>query len=68
LYKTCKIKTEVTALVQLRIEASRLNKYLVKIKTTESGECGCRAERESVKYYLFTCRRWRLQRQEIRAN
>jgi hypothetical protein len=68
LYKSCKTKAEATALAQLRIGASRLNEYLVKIKATESGECGCGTERESVKHYLFTCRRWRLQRQEMRAN
>jgi hypothetical protein len=40
--------------VQFYIEASRLNKYLVKIKITESGEYGYKAERKSVKHYLFT--------------
>jgi hypothetical protein len=68
LYKSCKTKAEATALAQLRTEASRLNEYLAKIRATESSECGCGAERESVKHYLFTCRRWRLQRQEMRAN
>jgi hypothetical protein len=39
--------------VQFCTEASRLNKYLVKIKVTESGKCGCGIERELVKHYLF---------------
>jgi hypothetical protein len=67
LYDSCKTKAEAKALAQLRTGASRLNEYLVKIKATESSECGCGAGRESVKHYLFTCRKWRLQRQEIRA-
>jgi hypothetical protein len=68
LYKSCKTKAEATALAQLRTEAGRLNEYLSKIRATESSEYGCEAESESVKHYLFTCRRWRLQRQEMRAN
>jgi hypothetical protein len=68
LYESCKTKAEAKALAQLRTGASRLNEYLVKIKAAESSECGCGAERESVKHYLFTCRKWRQQRQEIRAN
>jgi hypothetical protein len=67
LYKSCKTKAEAIALAQLRTGASRLDEYLVKIKATESNKCECGAERESVKHYLFTCRTWRLQRQEIRA-
>ena len=60
-------KREARAVVQLRTGANQLNGYLYTIGAAESAQCECGANEESVKHYLFTCRRWDRERAELRA-
>lgn len=48
-----KSKTHPGLLCQLRTGIYRLNSYLSKIQTTESGECGCNTREETVHRFLF---------------
>jgi hypothetical protein len=52
--------------MQLRTGSCRLNSYLYKIKAVDSAECDCGAATESIKHYLFMCKRWDTERAEMR--
>jgi hypothetical protein len=51
-------KVEAKILIQLRTGMGRLNTYLHRIGAVESPMCSCGREKESVKHFLFRCRRW----------
>ena len=57
--------TEAAILTQLRTGKTFLNKYLYKIKASETAACDC-GSIESVAHFLFACRRWRQQRAKLR--
>jgi hypothetical protein len=58
-------KAEARTLVQLRTGTNHLNSYLFKIGASVSEDCGCGRSRETVKHFLFTCKRWDKQRKEM---
>ncbi|KAH6667396.1 hypothetical protein B0J14DRAFT_676400 [Halenospora varia] len=45
----------------------RLNGYLHRIGTAESGQCECGQARETVKHFLFRCTRWEAYRAQMLA-
>jgi ribonuclease HI len=58
-------KKAAAILVQLRTNISRLNTYLSKINITDTDRCEC-GMIETVPYFLFSCPRWRNERQPIK--
>ena len=58
-------RIDAAILAQLRTGICRLNAYLHKITAAESNACEC-GLLESVPHFLFTCPRWRTERQDMR--
>ena len=56
---------EASVLAQLRTGMARLNGYLHRINVAESDQCACGQARETVKHFLFRCRRWTTHRTEM---
>jgi len=52
-------------LAQLRMGMARLNAYLHRIKVAVTDQCACGQARETVKHFLFRCRRWTAYRTEM---
>jgi hypothetical protein len=65
LYNALNRKAAAT-LVQLRTNISRLNTYLSKINVAETDRCEC-GMRETVQHFLFSCPKWRNERQEMKS-
>jgi len=57
--------SEAAVLAQLRTGMTSLNTYLYKIRAAETAECECGLI-ESIPHFLFCCRKWAEQRQELR--
>jgi hypothetical protein len=64
LYKSPRL-TSAKILAQLRTGMCRLNGYLSVINEVESSQCKRDRFKESVRYFIFECNRWRLERREI---
>ena len=58
-------KEEAKTLAQLRTGHNRLNPFLARIGAAESAECECGAAVETVRHFLFGCRRWLEQRRRM---
>jgi hypothetical protein len=56
---------EAAILTQLRTGKTSLNVYLHKIKASETALCDCGCI-ESIAHFLFSCRRWRQQREKVK--
>jgi len=65
LYDSTRSWKEASVLAQLRTDMSCLNESLYRIKAVPSGQCECKQARETVDHYLFSCRRWAMQRMEM---
>lgn len=65
LYDSLK-RREADTLAQLRTGMARVNKYLHRIGATESDICECGEEEESIEHFLFKCRKWETQREDMR--
>lgn len=48
---------EASVLAQLRTGVGRVNAYLYRIKAAPSDQCVCKQARETVKHFLFQCRK-----------
>jgi hypothetical protein len=59
-------KAEAKVLIQLRTSMGRINEYLYRIGATETSNCACGIEKESVKHFLFRCNRWNTERAPLR--
>lgn len=57
--------TEASILVQLRMDMSRLNESLFRIKAVPSDQCVCGQATETVEHFLLRCAQWTTQRTEI---
>ena len=58
-------KDDAAIITQLRTGNARLNLFLAKIKATDSAIYACEAAPESIRHFLFSCRRWTRQRREM---
>ena len=58
-------KNDAAIIAQLRTGNARLNLFLARIKATDSATCACEAAPESIRHFLFSCRRWTHQRREM---
>jgi ribonuclease HI len=56
---------EATVLAQLRTGMARLNAYLHRIGVAPSEQCACGQAAETVKHFLFRCRKWTAYRMEM---
>ncbi|OAQ58000.2 endonuclease/exonuclease/phosphatase [Pochonia chlamydosporia 170] len=56
---------ESRILVQLRTGKCRLNRYLHSIRATGSDQCSCGQAAETVEHFLFRCRRWNSEREDM---
>ncbi|KFY66181.1 hypothetical protein V496_02147 [Pseudogymnoascus sp. VKM F-4515 (FW-2607)] len=59
--------SEARILVQLRTNHSPLNEYLHSIGVRDSGTCPCGMAVETAQHFLFECRNWTQEREELRA-
>jgi hypothetical protein len=55
LYGTIRKREHVVWIARLRTGHCHLNEYLNRFKIIETAECECRAERETVEYFLLKC-------------
>ncbi|KID81208.1 Ribonuclease H domain protein [Metarhizium guizhouense ARSEF 977] len=56
---------ERNVLAQMRMDMSRLNNSLYRIKAAPSRQCACGHEAETVAHFLFRCTRWSTYRTEM---
>lgn len=56
---------EASVLAQLRTGMARLNGYLNRINAAETGQCDCGQAKETVKHFLFRCRKWTTHRTDM---
>jgi len=57
---------EAAVLVQARTGHCHLNKCLFQLKKTDSPQCSCGADEESVRHVILACPLWEAQRRELR--
>ena len=62
----CLARSKAAILAQMRTEKCRLISYLHTIGAEDTDLCEC-GQRETVKHVMLDCRRWTLERQELRA-
>lgn len=58
---------EASLLIQCRTNHSHLRSYLYRIKASETDQCDCGQDQETIKHVIFACPLWRVQRQKART-